>query len=155
METVHIADVDRWMGPAAEKKPVSRALGAKHVALNYYELDPGESMGFGYHRHEDQEEVFYVQDGTVTFETEEGDVAVERGAVARFAPGEWQRGTNRGTVRATVLAIGAPRDGGETTILRECPECDERSPQEIERATDAEALVTRCTECGTETGRFR
>lgn len=154
MEKVRIEDVDGWMGPAAEKKPVSRALGTEHVAIIYYELDTDESMAFGYHRHEKQEEVFYVQEGTVTFETDEGDVAVGPGELARFAPGEWQRGTNRSAERATVLAVGAPRDGGETTILRECPECGEQTPQEITRGPEANALVTRCVECRAETGRF-
>jgi len=154
MEKVRIDDIDRWMGPAAEKKPVSRALGTEHVALNYYELESGESLAFGYHRHENQEEVFYVQRGTVTFETEAGDVAVGPAEAVRFAPGEWQRGTNEGSERAVVLAVGAPTDTGESTVLRKCLECGERTPQEIQRAEDADALVTRCVDCGTETGRF-
>lgn len=48
MEKVRIDDVDDRMGPADVKRPLSRALGAEHVAINYYELDPGESFAFGY-----------------------------------------------------------------------------------------------------------
>lgn len=155
METVRIADIDGWIGPADVKKPISRAVRAERIALNYYELDPGDSLGFGYHRHEAQEELFYVRRGTVTFETEAGDVTVGADEIVRFAPGEWQRGTNDGSERANVLAIGAPQDGGETTILRDCRECGNRTAQEIERPTDdADALVTVCVICGTETGRF-
>jgi len=74
------------MGPADVKRPLSNELDADDVAVNYYELAPGDSFGFGYHRHADQEEVFHVQRGTVTFETEDGDVDVSAGEAIRFAP---------------------------------------------------------------------
>lgn len=35
METVRIADNDRWMGPAAENGPVSGVQGSVHVTLDY------------------------------------------------------------------------------------------------------------------------
>jgi len=155
MERVRIDDVDDWIGPADVKRPVGRALGAEHAAINYYELDPGESFAFGYHRHEDQEEVFHVLSGVVTFETEAGDVEVSSGELLRVAPGEWQRGINRGDERVRALAVGAPADAGETTIRRECPGCGERTDQSVERADDGDGLVTLCVDCGAETGRFR
>ena len=154
MRKVRIEEVDSWMGPASVKRPVSRALGAEDVAINYYELEPGESFAFGYHRHADQEEVFYLLSGEATFETEGGEVTVGGGEAVRFAPGEWQQGWNRGEEPVRALALGAPQESGETTILRECPECGERTEQEIGRAEDADALVTRCLDCGAETGRF-
>lgn len=155
MEKVAVDDVDSWQGPASVKRPLGRALGLADAALNYYELAPGESFAFGYHRHGDQEEVFYVLEGEATFETEDGDVAVGAGELVRFAPGEWQQGHNRGDERVRALALGAPADSGETDILRECPDCGERTGQEISRAPDDEAaLVTICVDCGAETGRF-
>lgn len=159
MERVAIDEVDDWPGPADVKRPLGRALGATDVAVNYYELDPGESFAFGRHAHADQEEVFHVLDGTATFETgdpREGDteaIEVSAGELVRFAPGEWQRGVNRGDDRVRALAVGAPAEAGETTILRDCPGCGEPTPQEIERAGDGE-LVTLCVDCGAETGRF-
>lgn len=33
MKRARLADVDGWMGPAGKKKPVSRALGTEHVAV--------------------------------------------------------------------------------------------------------------------------
>ena len=170
MRRVRIEEVDSWMGPASVKRSLTRALGTEDVAVNYYELEPGESFAFGYHRHADQEEVFYVLEGEATFETgeprngsepesgdaagDEGEVTVSAGEAVRFGPGEWQQGWNRGGTRVKALALGAPTESGETTILRECPECGERTGQEVRRAEDADALVTVCVECGTETGRF-
>lgn len=154
MERAQIDDIDSWMGPADVKRPLGEVLGTTDVAINYYELTPGESFSFGYHRHADQEEVFHIQSGTVTFETEDGDVVVEDGEAIRFASGEWQRGTNKGDERVVALALGAPADSGETEIRSECPTCEERTSQHIEMTDDRDALVTLCEECESETGRF-
>ncbi|WP_132059310.1 cupin domain-containing protein [Halorussus amylolyticus] len=154
MKKIRIEDVESWMGPADVKRPLTKQLGTTDVAVNYYELAPGDSFGFGYHAHSDQEEVFYVESGTVTFETEGGPVEVSSGEVVRFGPGEFQRGVNRGDERVVSLALGAPKDGGELEMRRDCPECDDRTENAIERAPDADALVTICVECGAETGRF-
>lgn len=154
MEKCRIDAVESRMGPAAVQRLLGPALGTTDVAVNYYELAAGDSFGFGYHRHEGQEEVFYVQQGTVTFETEDGDIAVEAGEVIRFGPGEWQRGTNEGDQRVVALALGAPKDAGETEMVRDCADCGGRTPQTIEWADDGEALVTLCEDCGATTGRF-
>lgn len=159
MEHVAIDDLDSYMGPADVKRPLTDALGASDLAINYYELAPGDSFAFGRHRHADQEEVFYVQQGTVVFETgpPEDDperVTVDAGEVVRFGPGEWQRGVNEGDERVVALALGAPQETGETTVTRECPDCGERTEATIEMTDDRDALVTRCVDCGAETGRF-
>ena len=154
MEKERVADVDSWIGPASVKRSLTKALGAEDVSMNYYELEPGESFAFGYHRHDGQEEVFYVLEGEATFETDDGEETVGAGEAVRFAPGEWQQGWNRGDERVKALALGAPQESGETTILRDCADCGERTEQDIERAADADALVTRCVDCGAETGRF-
>jgi mannose-6-phosphate isomerase-like protein (cupin superfamily) len=164
MERVSVDDPDRRMGPAADKRALSEPLGTTDIAVTHYELAPGDTLGFGYHRHPEQEEVFYVVEGTATFETEDGDVDVAAGEAVRFAPGEWQLGRNDGSERVVALAVGAPRDTGETEMLRECDECGGRTENIVERsstgentaetADSREALVTRCTDCGAETGRF-
>ena len=153
MERVSVDDPDRRMGPAADKRALSGPLGTTDLAINYYELAPGDSFGFGYHRHPDQEEVFYVVEGTATFETEDGDVCVTAGEAVRFAPGEWQLGRNAGDERVVALALGAPKDTGETEMLRECADCGGRTENTIQMADDRESLLTRCTDCGAETGR--
>lgn len=151
VETVAI-DAGVREDPSDVFQPLSDALGAEGVALNYYERAPGESIGYCYHRHHEQEEIFYVVSGTVTFETEEGDVSVGPNELIRFAPGEWQQGTNRGDERCVVLALGAPREQGPTDLRRECPECGERTPATSEW-TGNEAVFY-CEVCGTETGRY-
>lgn len=154
MRKLRLDDLDTRMGPADVIRPLTDALGATDLALNYYELAPGESFAYGYHAHENQEEVFYVQDGTVTFRTADGPVAVGAGEVVRFGPGEFQRGVNEGDERVVALALGAPQDSGETVVLRHCETCDEETPQEFDLADDKSAVLTACAECGEETGRF-
>lgn len=154
MEWVRIDDVDRRIDTATVSRPLTSALGAENVALNYYELAPGDSFAYGYHNHEAQEEVFVIQAGEVTFETEDGDVAVGAGELIRFAPGEFQRGINTGDERVVALALGAPRESGESEIRRHCEDCGERTETTIERAPDGDAKLTRCLECGAVTGRF-
>jgi uncharacterized cupin superfamily protein len=154
MEHVDTDDIESAMGPATVKKRVSRALGATDHVLNEYELEPGDALGFGYHNHADQEEVFYVLDGQVTFDTEAGETTVGAGEAIRFGPGEWQLGTNEGDGRARVLAVGAPEEMGETTMVRDCADCGAETVQRIEMVGDKEALATVCVDCGAETGRF-
>ncbi|WP_247010275.1 cupin domain-containing protein [Halorientalis litorea] len=154
MDHTNVDDVDDRMGPADTKRKVGDALGATDMVLNYYELEPSESFGFGYHRHSDQEEVFYVATGTVTFETEDGTVTVAEREAVRFEPGEWQLGTNEGEERVVALAMGAPAEMGETEMLRECADCDGRTEQQLELTDDRDAILTLCAECGAETGRF-
>ncbi|MGM0387953.1 MAG: cupin domain-containing protein [Natrinema limicola] len=153
MERVSLSEVDRWMSPAQSKRSLSNALEAEHLAVNHYILEPGESFGFGYHRHADQEELFYVLEGTATFETADGDVTVSAEEAIRFAPGEWQRGRNETDERVVALALGAPAETGETDILRMCPDCGERQLVRIEPTADRDALVAICEECGAETVR--
>lgn len=154
MEKATIDELDNWMGPASVKRPLGKAIGTEHMGMRFYELEPGESTAFGYHAHENQEEVFYVVEGELTFETEDGEVSVGEGEAIRFGPGEFQRSRNDTDGRVRTLGIGAPADPGELTLLRECPECGERTDQEIDSTDDGSALVTLCVECGAKTGRF-
>ena len=154
MRKISVDEVDRVPSPASVRRPLADALGAEHVAINYYELAPGESFAFGYHRHDEQEELFYVLSGTATFETEDGDVEVGAGEAVRFAPGEFQQGWNRGGERVLALALGAPKEtvGGE--VRRACPDCGERTRHRFEAADGGATRLTICVECGAETGRY-
>jgi len=154
MKRQSLDDMESRMGPADVIRPLTDALGAADMALNYYELAPGDSFAYGYHAHDAQEEVFYVQEGAVTFTTAEGDVEVGAGELVRFGPGEYQRGVNRGDERVVALAMGAPQDAGDTEIIRECGACGEPTRQRIEMTDDRDAIVTLCEECAAETGRF-
>jgi uncharacterized cupin superfamily protein len=153
MERVTIENVENDVVPAAVRKRLSSALGTTDLAVNYYELDPGDSFAFAYHAHDEQEEVFYVQSGTATFDTESGTVDVAAGEAVRFEPGEFQRGCNRGDDRVVALALGVPRDRSQATTLRDCPDCGERTDNQFERV-DEETIRTVCAACGAETGRW-
>jgi uncharacterized cupin superfamily protein len=124
------------------------------MAMNYYELEPGDSFAYAYHNHEIQEEVFYVIEGTATFETESGDVAVGPNEAIRFDREEFQRGWNRGDERVVAIALGAPLSYGESVTLRDCPECEAKTDNDLGRADGEDAIVAHCTQCETETGRW-
>jgi len=154
MKKVTIEEIDRRIDSATVTRPLTAALDASNVAINYYELAPGDSFAYGYHAHEMQEEVFIVLSGTVSFETENGETVVETGEAIRFAPGEFQQGTNRGDDRVEAIALGAPQNGGDLELRRDCETCGERTAQTIEWTDDREAKLTRCLDCGGRTGRF-
>lgn len=159
MEKVTVEDVENSLQPATVMRQLTEPLGATDVAINYYELEPGDSFAFAYHRHGVQEELFYVQEGTATFETEPEPVEVDAGEVVRFPPGEFQRGWNHGDEPVVALALGAPLEYGEQVKLRDCLECGEATDSDLERRADADApggavVVAVCKECGAETGRW-
>ncbi|MFB6070688.1 MAG: cupin domain-containing protein [Halanaeroarchaeum sp.] len=154
MRRVTLDDLESRMGPADVAYALTESLQAADVAINYYELAPGDSFSYGLHAHADQEEVFYVQSGTVTFHLADGEMVVQAGDLVRFPPGEYQRGVNEGDERVVALAIGAPQDPGETDVRRTCPECGTRTSQSLELADDRSEIRTVCEDCGTVTGRF-
>lgn len=154
MERIRIDAVEQELDSATIKRPLTDVLGATDVAINYYELAPGDSFAFGYHMHENQEEIFVLQQGEAVFETETGEITVGAGEAIRFGPGEYQQGVNRGDERVIALAIGAPQETGSSEVLRDCETCGERTPNAIELTDDGTAKVTRCLQCDTITARF-
>ena len=155
MEKITIDDVPADGGRSATvTRNVAEALGTSDMGLQYYELEPGDYLGRTYHMHQDQEEVFVPIEGTVTFETEDGDIEVEDGEVVRFARGDYQRGSNQSDERVVVLGLGAPKgpsyDNAER--LRYCDQCGEMTPQQNEERSGGVATI--CEVCGAETGRW-
>jgi uncharacterized cupin superfamily protein len=154
MERVAVDDLENSIQPAAVMRHFTKPLGLTDMALNYYELEPGDSFAYAYHNHEVQEEIFFVVSGTATFDTEDGPVEVGPKAAIRFDRGEFQRGWNRGEERVVALAMGAPLEYGEQVKLRYCESCAEETDNDLSRDDDEDAVVAVCTECGTETGRW-
>ncbi|MDB2282191.1 cupin domain-containing protein [Halorubrum ezzemoulense] len=158
MERAAIDDVDvvtNPMGVHDIRKPVSRALGADHVAMNYFELAPGDAFSGGLHTHGDQEEIFYVRSGTATFEVGRERERVEVGPdeAIRFAPGEFQSGFVREDADEEVIAwaIGAPgarHDWDRIESIVECRDCGEERVHDTELTDEGRFRFT-CTECGT------
>jgi uncharacterized cupin superfamily protein len=136
-----------------DRRGLSEPLGTSDVAINYYALDPGEAFSGGLHAHLDQEEVFYVLEGTATFETkpeataDAETVEVSAGEAVRFAPGEYQQGRNESDAQVVALALGAPRDSTEGRIPQPCAACDS---DVLALARGDEGMVLRCPDCGEE-----
>ncbi|MFC6769138.1 cupin domain-containing protein [Natrinema soli] len=164
MEKVAIDDVDIETNPMdvhSIRRPVSDALGFSDFAMNYFELEPGESFSGGLHTHHDQEEVFYVQEGTATFETRasqrdaadasgDGEVTVDEDEVIRFAPGDFQHGYNDTDERVVGFAFGAPEskhDWDQLESMVYCQDCEDEIGHGLELTDDGAFRLT-CTACG-------
>jgi uncharacterized cupin superfamily protein len=80
------------------------ALGVSSFGLNQIVLRPGERGRI--HRHEHQEEVYLVLDGTLTLLVEGEEQTLERGALARVGPDVRRQLVNRGPGPLSLLAIG-------------------------------------------------
>lgn len=148
MEHVAIDNVDAGaLGQDIDRRGLTEPLGTSDLAINHYRLDPGERLSGGMHAHMDQEEVFVVLSGKVTFETADGDVTVGADEAIRFAPGDFQSGVNQGDDELRVLALGGPRDSEDVRVPQECPECDHENVRAVP-ADDGFDFV--CPECGAE-----
>ncbi|MFT4883068.1 MAG: quercetin dioxygenase-like cupin family protein [Natronomonas sp.] len=156
MERVIIDDIEAEphpMGVNRERRNVTDAVGADQMTAVHYELDPGEQFSGGLHTHHDQEEMFYVIEGTATFEygTDGEETDVEDGEIIRFEPGEFQCGRNKSDEPVVGLALAAPGSRHNWTDLESfapCPECDEVTSHGVEEPD--EAFVIYCNECGNE-----
>lgn len=92
------------------QRSISDAAGLSKVAVNRYEVEPGEAIPLAYHSHDEQEEVFYVLSGTLSVETPEGDYEVGTDEAFVVDPESPQRAYNPAAAgeRVVVLAVGAP-----------------------------------------------
>jgi uncharacterized cupin superfamily protein len=148
------------MGVNSVRKSLSEALGTTEFGMVYYELEPGESFSGGLaHRHDDQEEVFYIVEGTTVFEigAEREQVTVDAGEAIRVPPSEFQKGANAGDERVVALGLGAPgrrHDWEELDVLLECPNCEAETVHDCLPVDSGEWQAERidleatCQECG-------
>lgn len=156
MKKVSVSEIDTVPNPLNVheiRKPISAMLGTTDFALNYFELETGESFSGGLHTHHDQEEVFYVMDGTATFEVgRDGEtVTVGPEEAIRFAPGEFQCGHNRDEKTVVVLALGAPGEMHNWDDLESivyCPECNQETSHSV--ALENGQFAISCNDCGDE-----
>ena len=51
MERVRVDDVENDVQPAAVVSKLTGPLGLTDLAVNYYELEPGDSFAFTHHSH--------------------------------------------------------------------------------------------------------
>jgi uncharacterized cupin superfamily protein len=91
-----------------------RELGVTSFGMNQIVLQPGQRGRI--HRHQRQEEVYLVLEGTLTLVVEREASTLERGELIRVAPDLRRQLVNRGPDRLVLLAVGgdgehAGRDG--------------------------------------------
>lgn len=156
MRRIAVEDIDPDRG-TVDRRSLSTALGAEAVAINRYRLEPGEGLPGGLHAHMDQEEVFVVLEGSLTFETMDRDIPVGAGEAIRVAPGEFQSGTNDADGPAVVIALGAPLGTDDVRIPIACLECgqpdlringSDAGPTLSCPACSAEFESSGCPDCG-------
>ncbi len=145
MEHVSVDGPENHPRTADVQTHLSDPLGLSDMAINYFELAPGDSLSGGLHTHMEQEEVFYVIEGTATFETMDGSTEVAAGEIVRFAPGEYQEGKNESDERVRVLAMGAPQEDGEVRVPVPCQDCG--ADYHVTEVT-ADGVLLTCPDCG-------
>jgi uncharacterized cupin superfamily protein len=149
MEKVTIDELPADNNPGGGEETarrVAEALGTADVGLVHYDLDPGQNLSGGVHTHMDQEEIFYVMDGTLTFRTLEDEIEVGAGEVVRFAPGDFQQGLNEGDEPVTALGIGAPKGSTDVRVPQPCGACGESDTLRFVPGDDGMEL--QCPDCG-------
>jgi uncharacterized cupin superfamily protein len=90
--------------PDDRMTPLRRQLGVTAFGMNQIVLRPGQRGRI--HRHERQEEVYLVLEGTLTLLVDGEEQTVERGELVRVGPELRRQLANRGPDTLTVLALG-------------------------------------------------
>lgn len=131
--------------PASDERfvPLRRQLGVTAFGLNQMNLRPGQRGRI--HRHERQEEVYLVLQGTLTLEIEGEARDLGEGEAVRVAPGLRRRLVNRGPGDVMVVAIGGAGEhaGRDGLAYADWDDDDPRPPQEVPLPDDLPASELR------------
>ncbi|MFY4811411.1 cupin domain-containing protein [Haloarcula argentinensis] len=108
----HLAvdDIEPTPDRPSIQRSISDAADLENVAVNLYEVAPGEDIPLAYHYHDDQEELFYVLSGTLAVETPEKTYEVGANEAFVAEPDSPQRAHNpeSATEPVRTLVVGAP-----------------------------------------------
>ena len=109
----HVLDpavIDPTPGRSADRRSISGVADLENLGCHLFEAEPGEQVPLVYHYHEEQEELFYVLEGTLSVETPDRTYTVEAGEVFVAEPEHPHRAFNDRDESEAVrlLAIGAP-----------------------------------------------
>jgi uncharacterized cupin superfamily protein len=91
---------------------VRRTLGVRSFGINLVEIAPGTQLPVHDETARDQEEVFFVLDGSAVLVIDGEDHAVPAGTFARIDPEHTRTLRNDGAEPASVLIASAPRSSG-------------------------------------------
>ncbi|WP_436911492.1 cupin domain-containing protein [Halosimplex marinum] len=107
---VAVGEIEPTPDRPSVQRSVSDAAGLENVAVNRYEVEPGEAVPLAYHYHDEQEEVFYVLSGVLTVETPDETYEVGAGEAFVVEPDSPQRAhvPESADERAVALVVGAP-----------------------------------------------
>jgi mannose-6-phosphate isomerase-like protein (cupin superfamily) len=108
-----------------------RELGVTTFGINQMVLQPGQRMRI--HRHQRQEEVYLVLEGSLTVAIEGDETELGGGELLRVAPGVRRQLTNYGPTRVVLLALGADgeHDGRDAEAFHSWDEQDPSQPRDV------------------------
>jgi uncharacterized cupin superfamily protein len=91
---------------------VRRTLGLRAFGVNLVDIPPGEQIPEHDETERDQEEVFFILEGTPTLVVDGEDHPAPAGSLARLDPEHTRTVRNDGEEPASVLIASAPRSSG-------------------------------------------
>jgi len=116
--------------------PLRRQLGVSTFGMNQIVLQPGQRGRI--HRHQRQEEVYLVLEGTLTLMVEGEASDLDQGMVIRVAPTVRRQLVNLGPDRVVLLALGSAGEhqGRDGEAFRAWEDQEPVSPQELPMPPD-------------------
>jgi uncharacterized cupin superfamily protein len=116
-----------------------RQLGVTSFGVNQIVLEPGQRGRI--HRHERQEEVYLVLEGTLTLLVEREETVLERDELVRVGPELRRQLVNRGPGRLVLLALGghSEHEGRDGIAFASWEDESGVSPQEVPLPEDLPA----------------
>jgi quercetin dioxygenase-like cupin family protein len=113
-----------------------RQLGVSSFGMNQITLQPGQRGRI--HRHERQEEVYLVLEGTLTVALEGDESDLQQGELIRVAPEVRRQLVNRGPGRVVLLALGGANEhqGRDGEAFGDWSDEGPVSPQELSMPPD-------------------
>jgi uncharacterized cupin superfamily protein len=93
-------------------KLIRRTLGLRAFGINLVDIPPGEQIPEHDEVARDQEELFYILNGTPTLVVDGEDHRARPGSFARLDPEHKRTVRNDGDQPASVLIVSAPRSSG-------------------------------------------
>lgn len=113
-----------------------RALGVSTFGLNQMTLRPGQAGRV--HRHQRQEEVYVVLQGTLTVIVDGLDHALPTGDAMRVAPDLRRQLVNRGGETVVLLALGGaePHEGRDGEAFDGWEDAEPKAPADVPMPAD-------------------
>jgi uncharacterized cupin superfamily protein len=114
-------------------------LGITSFGLNQIVLQPGQRGRI--HRHERQEEVYLVLEGTLSLLLEGDETALDRGELIRVGPEVRRQLVNRGPGRLVLIALGGAgeHEGRDGVAYAEWDATEGVSPRDMPMPDDLPA----------------